>query len=193
MYGFMDESGAPGLANNTNDFLVASLVVFDNQESAKKSSESIGRLRTRLKLASDYEFHRSHNSKSTQAAFTQLLSGLNFKFITIAIKKNQRRDHASYNRLSKLLIREIASNYSKGKIFLDSNPILLASLKYHAKATKLRGVIFREMKSQKSDLIQMADYVVSLSSHKARGTVNAAENYRAIAKKQLIFLEVRAE
>jgi len=56
----------------------------------------------------------------------QLLSGINFKFITITVKKNQRHDHASYNKLAELLIQEIATNFSKGKICLDSNPILLA-------------------------------------------------------------------
>lgn len=192
MYGYLDESGAPGTANNSNDFLIASLVVFLDQKSAKKCSESIDRLRKRLKLREDYEFHRSHNSKTTQAAFIQLLSGLNFKFITVAIKKNQRHDHASYNRLAKLLIREIAANFSKGKIRLDSNPIFLAKLKYHAKTAKLRNIKFSQAKSHKDNLLQMADYVVALSSHKVRNTVNSAENYRSIAKKQLVFVEVRA-
>lgn len=193
MYGYMDESGAPGVTANSNDFFVVSVVLFDSEEAANKCSESVNRFRKRLKLRDDYEFHRSHNSKATRVAFIQLLSGLNFRFITIAIKKSQRHDHATYNRIARLLIQEIANNFGKGKICIDSNPILLAKLKYHAKASKLRGIRFTEVKSHKENLIQVADYVAALSSHKVRNTVNSAENYRAIAKKQLVFLEVRAE
>jgi len=193
MYGYLDESGAPGIANNSNDFLVASLVIFPDQETAQKCSGSVERLRKRLKLNTTYEFHRSHNSKTTQIAFIQLLSSFNFKFITIAIKKNQRYDHASYNRLAQLLIREISANFKTGKICLDSNPILLTKLKYHAKIAKLRNVKFSETKSHRDNLVQVADYVVALSSHKVRNTVNATENYRSIAKKQLIFVDIRAE
>ena len=193
MYGYLDESGAPGMATNTNDFLVASLLVFPNKEAAEKCSASINRLRARLKLKESYEFHRSHNSKTTQAAVIQLLSTLDFKFITIAINKNQSHSHASYNKLAKLLVREIAANFKKGKIYLDSNPVLLTKLKYHAKIAKLYGIKFSEVKSDKDNLIQMADYVVSLSSHKARNTAKSDANYRAIAKKQLIFVDIRAD
>ncbi len=41
MYGYLDESGAPGKANNYNDFLIVSMVVFPDQVSAEKCSDSI--------------------------------------------------------------------------------------------------------------------------------------------------------
>jgi hypothetical protein len=192
MYGFLDESGAPGVANNTNDFLSVSLVIFSDKESAKKCAESIVRLRKRLKLHDNYEFHRSHNSNYIQNAFIQLMSGLDFKFITVTIKKNGNRLHASYPRLARLLIREIAASYTDVKVEMDANPILYAELRRSARNTKLSKVKFREIKSHKNDLVQLADYVVSLSTAKAKNLVNSTENYRNIAKKQLTYHEIRA-
>ena len=193
MYGYLDESGAPGVAANSNDFLVASIVLFGDKEVAVKCSESVEHLRTRLRLKPDYEFHRSHNSVKTQAAVIQLISSLDFKFVTIAIKKNHARTHASYPRLAELLIREISAISDEMKIEMDTNPPLCAELRKQTRAAKLYKLKFREVKSHKDNLIQIADYVVSLSSHKARNTVKSAENYRAIAKKQLVFLEIRTD
>jgi len=193
MYGYLDESGAPGVATNSNDFLVASVVLFDSEGAAKKCSESVDRLRKRLRLKSDYEFHRSHNSTKTQDAVIQLLSGLDFKFITIAIKKNHARTHASYPKLAKLLLREISTSFMDVKIEMDANPSLYAELRRQTRAAKLYKIKFREVKSHKHNLIQVTDYIVSLSSHKARNTAKSAENYRAIAKKQLVFLEIRTD
>ena len=192
MFGYIDESGAPGVASNSNDFLVVSVMLFDSEDAAKKCSESIDRLRKRLKLREGYEFHRSHNSNKTQAAVIQLLSGLDFKFITIAIKKNHARTHATYLKLARLLLHEISTRFKEVKIEMDANPPFCAELRRQARAAKLYKFKFRELKSHKHNLIQATDYIVSLSSHKARNTVKSAENYRAIAKKQLVFLEIRA-
>jgi len=193
MYGFLDESGAPGVANNTNDFLAVSAILFDSQETAIKCSGSVNRLRKRLKLPDNYEFHRSHNSVKTQTAVAQLLSSMDFKFITVAIKKNHSRSHATYPKLAKLLLHEISIRFTEAKFAMDANPVLFTELCRQARAAKLYKLKFKEVKSHKNNLIQMADYVVALSSHKARNTAKSAENYRAIARKQLVFSEIRAE
>jgi len=193
MYGYLDESGAPGVATNSNDFLVASVLLFDSQETANRCSKSVDLLRKRLKLREDYEFHRSHNSTKIQAAVVQLLSSLDFKFITVAIKKNHTRTHASYPKLAKLILHEISTRSKDVKIEMDANPPLCAELRRQARAAKLYKVKFKEVKSHKRNLIQMTDYIVALSSHKARNTIKSVENYRAIAKKQLVFLEIRTD
>jgi hypothetical protein len=36
MFGFMDESGTPGIANRPDDYLVVSLVLFADKETAEK-------------------------------------------------------------------------------------------------------------------------------------------------------------
>jgi hypothetical protein len=76
---------------------------------------------------------------------------------------------------------------------MDANPILCNELRRQSRKMKLHGVKFREIKSHKDDLVQLADYVVSLSTGKARNIPKAAENYRKITKKQIIFVDVRSD
>jgi hypothetical protein len=190
MYGYLDESGTPGAADSDNDFLVVSLVLFDDEQSADKCSAAIDRLRLRLGKTSTYEFHRSHNASVSQAGFMKLLPHLEFRFITIAIKKNHSRRHASYSHLAELLVREIKSRSNKINIKMDSNPALCAELKKQTKLAKLHGVRVKEVKSHSENLIQLADYVVNLSSKKAKRMPKSIEWYRPIAKKQVAFIEI---
>ena len=88
MYGYLDESGAPGVATNENDYLVISLILSDDRESVGKCSAAIDRLRIRLGKSSSYEFHCRSNSSATKTGLSKLLLNLDFKFITIAIRKN---------------------------------------------------------------------------------------------------------
>jgi hypothetical protein len=191
MYGYLDESGAPGVAAHSNDFLAVSLVIFQNEQAVVTCSDAIARLRKRLKLHDNYEFHRSHNSRATQTAFIQLMRSLDFKFITVVIKKNGDRRHASYPRIAALLMREMAIHFTDGKIEMDANPILYAELRRNAKASKLTKIRFKEVKSHQNDLVQLADYVVSLSAARAKNLTASAENYRHIASKQLALVEIR--
>jgi hypothetical protein len=41
MYGYLDESGAPGVATRPSDFLVVSLVIFPDKKSAEKCSAAV--------------------------------------------------------------------------------------------------------------------------------------------------------
>ena len=107
IFGYIDESGAPGVASRKNDYLVASLVIFKSEETRDKSIEKINSLREKLRLPEDYEFHCSSNSTRPQSEFTKLLSTLDFLFITIAIRKNDFRKTASYVKLSGLMMDEI--------------------------------------------------------------------------------------
>ncbi|MEY8388114.1 DUF3800 domain-containing protein [Oscillospiraceae bacterium 38-13] len=165
MYGFMDESGAPGAATSYNDFLVVSLVLFSNKETMENCSAAIDRLRKRLGKTPSYEFHRSSNSPPSQREFGKLLRGLDFRFITVAIRKSKMKKHASYARITELLIREILAQELTGlKIEMDSNPHLYAELRKHLKLRKLTSIHVKEQRSHSNNLIQLADYVVNISS-----------------------------
>ena len=69
IFGYIDESGAPGVAGHQNDYFVASLVVFDSEEVRDKSITKIDSLREKLNLTEDYEFHCSSNSTRPQTEF----------------------------------------------------------------------------------------------------------------------------
>lgn len=193
MYGFMDESGAPGATTSYNDFLVVSLVLFSNKESMENCSAAIDRLRRQLGKTPSYEFHRSSNSTLSQREFDKLLRSLDFRFITVAIRKSKTKKHASYARITELLIREILAQELTGlKIEMDSNPLLYAELRKQLKLRKLTSIHIKEQRSHSNNLIQLADYVVNISSKKVKNTPTSPELYRVIAKKALAFVEISA-
>jgi hypothetical protein len=191
MYGYLDESGAPGAFTNDNDFFVVSLVLFSDKETAEKCGAAIDRLRERLKLKDAYEFHRSRNSGKAQDGMMKLLPHLDFRFITISIKKTRVKNHASYQAIAKLLVREIKDRCREIKIEMDSNPVLYAELKRELHAEKLKYARVKEVKSHSNNLIQLADYVVNLSAKKVKNTPRAADLFRPLANKQLVFLDIR--
>lgn len=190
-YGYLDESGSPGVANYANDFLVVSLVWFDSEGAANECSVAIDCLRSRLGKTATYEFHCSRNATVSQSGFMKLLPDLDFRFISIAIRKNQSRRYASYARLAEILIRELGARIDRINVKMDYNAILYTELKKQIKLAKLRNFKLKEVKSHSDNLIQLADYVVNLSAKKAKNTAKSLEWYRPIAKKQAVFLEIK--
>lgn len=140
MFGYIDESGAPGTANHSKDCLAASLVLFDSEESRDKGIAAIEKLRAKLKLPDDYEFHCSSNSTRPQTEFLKLLSCIDFRFITIVIHKNDFKKTASYARLSRLVIDEIEKRFPEIKIEMDSNHTFYTELRKRIKERKLHYV-----------------------------------------------------
>ena len=185
----MDESGAPGATTRNNDYLTVSLVVFANQASAEKCSASIDRLRKRLNLPDSYEFHYSRNSTKARDALIKLIPSMDFNFITIAIRKNKTKTHASYPRIAEYLIREIANYSSNMQITMDSNPTLSTLMRRQAKKMSVTTLNFRQMRSGSHNMIQLADYVTAMSTRKLKGSVKAIEQYRPLIKKQIAFIE----
>ena len=189
-YGYIDESGAPGVASYSKDCFVVSLVVFDTEEARNNGIISIKKLRQKLRLPEDYEFHCSSNSTRPQTEFLKLLPVLDFRFITVAIHKNDFKKTASYSRLAGFIVDEIGKRFSNMKIEMDSNPTLHAEIRKRLRERKLTDIKIHERDSRKNQLIQVADYVVNISAKKAKNTPKAREWYGVIAKKVLAFIEI---
>lgn len=190
MFGYLDESGAPGVASHNKDYLTVSLVLFSSEKSKNESISEIEKLCKSLRLPDNYEFHCSSNSTKPQLAFLRLLSNLNFIFITIVIHKNDFKKTASFTRMSELIINIIEKHFPIIKIEMDSNPILYAELRKRIREKNLKNIKVRERNSRSSRLIQVADYVVNISTKKAKNTPKSCELYRFIKDKELIFLEI---
>jgi hypothetical protein len=189
MYGYLDESGTPGVATRLNDYFVVSLVIFLDKASTEECSMVIDQLHTKLKIPEGYEFHFSRNATKATNGFAKLLPRLDFRFITIAIRKSGSRRQASYSKIAEYLSREVASRFPQLHIEMDNNPILYAEFRRQAKIQKLE-VKFKQVKSRNHNLIQLADYVVALSSRKLKGTSKALDQYRPIANKAIVFTEI---
>lgn len=189
MFGYMDESGAPGTARNTNDYLLVSLVLFASREAADKCSRAIDHLRQKMKLPENYEFHFSRNANWSREALLSLITNLDFRFITVAIKKDGFRRTASYARIATLLAREIAAHSTTINIEMDSNPILQKELLGQAKANQLK-ITLKAKRSKNHNLLQLADYVAALSLRKIKTRKEATKTLRSLVEKQLSFLEI---
>ena len=190
MFGYLDESGAPGVASHNKDCLTVSLVLFSSEKSKNESISEIEKLCKSLRLPDNYEFHCSSNSTKPQLLFLRLLSNLNFIFITIVIHKNDFKKTASFTRMSELIVNIIEKHFPIIKIEMDSNPILYAELRKRIREKNLKNVKVRERNSRSNRLIQVADYVVNISTKKAKNTPKSCELYRFIKDKELIFLEI---
>lgn len=190
MFGYLDESGAPGVASHNKDCLTVSLVLFSSEKSKNESISEIEKLCKSLRLPDNYEFHCSSNSTKPQLSFLRLLSNLNFIFITIVIHKNDFKKTASFTRMSELIVNIIEKHFPIIKIEMDSNPILYAELRKRIREKNLKNVKVRERNSRSNRLIQVADYVVNISTKKAKNTPKSCELYRFIKDKELIFLEI---
>jgi len=189
MFGYMDESGEPGVANNDNDYLVVSLVVFESREVADKCSASIDRLRVRLNLPDNYEFKFSRNSNKVKNAFTALMVNLNFRTITVAIRKNDFKKTASYARLAEYITDEVESSCPGIRILQDKNPILHKELNTLFKKSRV-GLSIKMAHSHSDNLLQLADYITGLSAKKVKGTAKAVKQYKPFISKQIYFGEI---
>lgn len=189
-YGFIDESGAPGVAVNNNDFLVVSAVLFDEQAAMSKCNEAMKRLRAQLGLKKDYEFHCSKNTTFAQNGMFRLIERQKFRFITVSLKKTRKKKDASYAEVARLLVQELRKICDETVIVMDKNPTLCASMRKELRAAELKFSL-REVESKKNDLIQLTDYVVNLSARKVKESSKISEQYRCLLRKQLVFLDIR--
>jgi len=189
MFGFLDESGEPGVANNENDYLVVSLVIFESREAADKCSASIDRLRKRLGLPDNYEFKISRNSNKVKKAFTALMVNLNFRTITVALRKNDFKKTASYARIAEYFTNEVIANFENIRILQDSNPVLNKELNIQLKKRRSK-ITIKMARSHSDNLLQLADYIVGLSAKKLKGTGKAVMHYKPFIKKQIYFGEI---
>ena len=187
IYGFVDESGSPGVAMYHDDYLLISMVIFETEELIVQAKNSISELKASLYLSQDYEFHCNKNSTRSQVSFIDLLSRLKFRFITIAIRKDDFRSTATYNKISRELVNIVRDNFSELKIEMDSNPTLYTEIKNQIKLTKIKNVKIYQSKSHSSDMIQIADYVANLSAKKIKNTTFAKKYYSYIKHKEMIF------
>ena len=190
MFGFLDESGAPGKAMNKNDYLLLSLVIFDSEEYLWYVERLVANLREKLKLPENYEFHCSRNSTHVQREFVKLLSEIDFSFIVIAIKKDNCARTASFDKIAKLLIREICARFDSLKIEMDSNLTLYHGLRKIIRERSLKSIKLRQNKSHSSAYLQIADYIANISSRKIKGSDRFTKWFDGISRKAITLIVV---
>ena len=168
VYGFIDESGTPGTSNGDDDYFAVSIVLFYSKQEVESAINAIDELARVLRLPADYEFHCSRNTTKSQDGFFNVLPKLDFRFISIIIKKDDFRSTSSYSRMADLLLSELGKRYNDVLIEMDSNPAFHSTLKRNSKKFGFSHFRIRERSSRSNRLIQLADYVVYLSSRQTK-------------------------
>lgn len=184
MYGFLDESGEPGAAKHSNDYLVISLVVFGSFERMIESSRLVDELRKRMQLSDDYEFHRSKNTARVKEEFLNLISKMDFSFVTVTIQKKRTKGTANYRILGETLVVEIRREFLPIRIIMDSNPSLYKELSIRTKVPKSqRDIYIKQAKSHTDNMLQVVDYVANVSAQYVKSKTHSIESYSKIKRK----------
>lgn len=182
-YTFSDESGTPGTAANKNDWFLVGMVFFDSEENLSKLKTDMARLRRKLGLPADYEFHHVDDSKQIRQAFYHLLARTDFRYMIFAIKKIEDGHFASEITMANLIMDTLGS-LGRVKLVLDVNHKLYAKLGKAKKAMAAKKVNLREEDSKKENLLQVADYIASYGIARVKKKVAAfPEDFARLEKK----------
>ena len=184
MYGFLDESGEPGAAKHPNDYLVISLVIFDSYEKMVESSKLVDMARRKMHLSDNYEFHRSKNTARVKEEFLELITEMEFSFVTIAMRKKRTKGAANYRVLGENLVAETRRDFLPIRIIMDSNPSLYKELSIQTKVPKSRRNIYiKQAKSHTDNMLQVADYVANISAQWVKCRAHSEKSYGKIKQK----------
>ncbi len=189
-FGYVDESGSPGMSHGVGDFLALSLVIFDGRDAALKCSRKIDQLRKELGKTADYEFHYSRNSTKVQRTFVQAMNTeMHFQFISIKVGKTCDRKFASYELLANILVEQLCwLKIYNIRIVMDSNPLLCRNIKLCVRKVELHNIHVKETKSHSDNLVQLTDYVVNVSCKNTR-TDYSRRCRKCLMKKCLLYIE----
>lgn len=171
---FIDDSGDPGfkVEKGSSKIFVITLVIFDDELEAEKTSVAIKELRRKLKVSDYYEFKFNKTNRKFRNAFIDVVRKFNFSIRAIVVKKEliQSPRLRSY--------KEDFYNYIIMQVLKQSKSIKKAKLRFDKRGERairnsLRAYlsreldnktkrIFRDLKfvdSRQNTLIQLADMV----------------------------------
>ena len=182
MLGFFDESGDPGLKidRGSSRFFVVALVTFDEDAEALRCGRRIDALRGELHLPNDYEFHFSKNSRRVREAFMQAVQPFDFRYHIFALDKapgalyelGLKNNVDLYRYTAERVFRNAAPYLTAAAIFIDKRggkkfeEELAAYLRRQLKSPGGERIVqtVKQQESHRNNLLQLADYVASISN-----------------------------
>lgn len=86
---FIDESGDPGmkLKAGSSEYLVVTLVLFEDHDEALRVEEAIEELKLELKVRPNFEFHFTQLKNAWRERFLRKISGFDWFYFSIVINK----------------------------------------------------------------------------------------------------------
>ena len=193
MLGFFDESGDPGLKIDAGSsrFFVVALVTFDADAEALRCDRRIDALRDELQLPAGYEFHFAKNPWKIRGDFLRAVQPFDFRYHLFILDKE-------------LALRQGQSLPNPEALYQDTVRLLLENAKPYLQEVALlidkggdrenRGKLFRRWRnnagfaggqpvikgikqqdSHRNNLLQLADYVASISNQAISGKREAKQ------------------
>ena len=182
MLAFVDESGDAGrkVGQGSSRYFVVAVVTFADQEDADACDQRIGLLRRELGQDPRFEFHFSHNSRKTREAFLSAVHPYAYFYHVFALNKDPDKlygpgfnDKLSlYKWCSKTVFENAQPYLNNATVIIDESGSkdfrneLAVYLRRRIREPDGTRVI-RKVKIQRSsgnNLLQLADYVASLSN-----------------------------
>lgn len=186
-YGFIDETGSPGISTKykrSKEYFGISLVLFASMDDIEKAERVIADTRKYIGLSRSHEFHASKDKAGTLEQFLHVLSKLDFQYIFVSIQKTQNKKDTSYKKLVHLFMDELKKrNIEFSKIKMDDNQTLYDELRSQAKKN---GIILKCKQAHSKDYIgiQIADYIANVSVRDL-ATDFSNRDWNKLKKKQL--------
>lgn len=201
---FIDESGDTGLKldQGSSSHFSIGLVLFESREVAEQCSRRIDKLRRELDLPWNFEFHYHKNKPHIKEAFLRAIAEFDFSYTAIAIDKRSldvntptfRNKDAFYLFACDRVFTEILPFLENALITIDQigsdnfrvslRKRLLAKNTFDFKTIE----DIQQKKSHKINLLQVADYIASMTNSKARGKDRVDDHFRIIRSKEFSFI-----
>jgi hypothetical protein len=166
---FIDESGDAGFKIGSSEFLLISLVIFDDYTEADKTRQIIKDVAKLTGQKPEFKFSRCNNANKD--AFFQAIRPCRFRIRYVCIEKRTIRREVLrdnpmqfYNYTLKTLIAD--SNLTKAKICIDGNGrkvlniALRSFLRKYSEPNAIDKLKFADSKT--NELIQLADMIASV-------------------------------
>ncbi len=168
---FIDESGDPGfkIAKGSTPLFVVSMVIFESNEEAERTSAAIKAARASLRVKEEFKFSRSH--PNVKDGFFEVVAPFNFQVRSLVVMKehiysaNLRTNTSRfYNYFVQALMAYDNDVLQDARIKIDGSGDrrfkieMGAYLRRELGSGKIKDIKFA--KSHKNNLIQLADMSV---------------------------------
>lgn len=123
---FVDEAGDPGFKSGASKQFTLTLVRFTENKEAEATSRAIDKLRDRLRLTQNTEFHFNESTNNHRKMFLQAVSGFEFSVISVVVNKAMLvsegvgNKKAFYKFVCTLAVEEAKDYLVEANVTLDS-------------------------------------------------------------------------
>ena len=188
---FIDESGDMGyqFARGSSLLFTIAAVVFDSGDNALACQKAIEQARSDLGFDRKFEFHFSGDSRRVRLAFLEAIRGQRFRIFTFTMNKQRvmgeglKRKSPGYKWVCRVALDNMREELVDAAVVIDGSgerEFRLQLQSYLKRAFNKRGEVPRVTsvklsRSESDPLVQLADYVASITNRVQNQKKDATE------------------